>query len=200
MEPAASSRSEDASGDFAARAAHVFAEMDAGKTGAISYVELRNWIGKKMREDEDLAAKTISDEMRKASLAAFQQHKRVSDDRLIDDSLGVEEVAALLQAMHLTAKAASDAAPEQVEIVDVMKYVPTQPAAGVQAEAAPELEAEPEPELEAEPEADPEPEPDPDPEPEPEPEAEAEAEPEPEPEAGIMESAVLVPEDDDDGV
>ena len=110
----------------AAWAAEVFAEMDTDNNGAIRYVELRNWIGQKMREDAALTVQTITDEMRKVSLAAFEQHKRVSDDRLIDDSLGVEEVASLLQAMHLTAKAASDAAPEQVEIVDVMKYVPTQ--------------------------------------------------------------------------
>jgi hypothetical protein len=105
-------------GDFAARAVYAFAEMDTNNSGAVSYVELRNWIGKKMREDESIATTTMTDEMRQASLDAFAKHRRESDDML-----GVEEVAALLTGLHQTAKAA----PAQDAVVDVMKYVPKTP-------------------------------------------------------------------------
>ena len=94
--------------DVSDRVARVFAEMDKDNSSAISYMELRKWLSKKMRGDGDISANTVTDAMEQAARAAFAKHRRESDDQL-----GVEEVAALLRDCMETA-GTQDSGPSRV--------------------------------------------------------------------------------------
>ena len=82
--------------DFDEKVAFTFAQMDSNNSGAVNYMQLRKWISAQMKEDDEVDAKGITDEMQEASTDAFAKYKRHSDDML-----GVEEVAELLRALDL---------------------------------------------------------------------------------------------------
>ena len=82
--------------DFAELAADTFGEIDIDAIGAIDYGQLRKWISDKMKEDETIEAKRITDEMRTASRDAFDKHQRESDTML-----SAEKFAPLLQELGL---------------------------------------------------------------------------------------------------
>ena len=82
--------------EFEEKLAYTFDQMNPNKTGTVNYMQLRKWISAQMKEDDEVDAKGITDEMQEASTDAFAKYKRDSDDLL-----GLEEVADLLRALDL---------------------------------------------------------------------------------------------------